>query len=103
MAQLSFPFHETKPPDFDGATYEPTQDKDRLSNALGRVYELLRDGRWRTLREIACYANCSESGASARIRDLRKEKFKADYPNKDIEAKRVEGGVWVYRMILEAT
>lgn len=90
-------------PEFDGKTYEPAEDKDRLSNALARVYDLMRDGEWRTLGEIARFANCSEAGASARLRDLRKDKFREMYPNKDVESRRVEGGLFFYRVILEAT
>jgi hypothetical protein len=103
MAQRSLFDIEPDPPDFDGVTYEPAKDKERLSNALSRVYDLMSDGNWRTLGEIARYADCSESGASARLRDLRKDKFKAMYPNGGMESKRVEGGLFFYRLLPEAT
>ena len=57
---------------FDGATYDPALDKERLETQLGKVYRLMRDGKWRTLAEIQAVAGGSEAGCSARIRDLRK-------------------------------
>lgn len=83
---------------FDGATYDPTQDGPRLNTAMARVYDLCKDGKWRTLKEIASAVGCSESGASARIRDLRKPKFAAQFPSGGVERRRVEGGLWEYKV-----
>lgn len=47
-------------------------DAARLKAHLQRVFDLLLDGRPRTLQQIASAVGCSESGAGARIRDLRK-------------------------------
>jgi hypothetical protein len=60
---------------FAGATYEPECDAERLGGQLARVRGLMRDGRWRTLREITEAVGGSEAGVSARLRDLRKAKF----------------------------
>ena len=38
---------------FDGSTYSPALDGPRLTSQLARVKELMSDGRWRTLQEIA--------------------------------------------------
>ena len=62
-------------PTFDGQTFDYSQDHSRLKTALERVAMLMRDGKPRTLREIADGAKTSEAGASARIRDLRKPKW----------------------------
>lgn len=62
---------------FDGATYDPALDADRLSKALGRVYVALASGGWWTLQQLAHAGQCSEAGAAARVRDLRKAKFGA--------------------------
>ncbi|HEX6038881.1 hypothetical protein [Longimicrobium sp.] len=35
----------------------------------------MADGKWRTVPELAVLAGCTEAGASARLRDLRKPKF----------------------------
>lgn len=85
-------------PEFSGVTYSPSLDRGRLQTALARVYRLMSDGRERTLAEIAQVVGCSEAGASARLRDLRKPRFQADYPNAGVSSRRRSGGTWVYRM-----
>ena len=91
-------FKEVTPePSFDGTTFDHEIDGDRLNNALGRVYRLMRDGEWRTLKQIAEQCGTSEAGASARLRDLRKEKF-ASLGVKAVDAHRVDGGLWEYRV-----
>jgi len=64
-------------PSFDGETYDPAKDKDRLKKQLGRVWDTMKDGKWRTLDEIrwVCGDGDSEAAVSARLRDLRKPKF----------------------------
>lgn len=60
---------------FDGKTYDPALDHNRLTKQLGRVFELMSDGKWRTLAQIALMTGSPEASVSARLRDLRKEKF----------------------------
>lgn len=60
--------------DFDGDTYEPILDFDRLSTQLVAVKTLMSDGHWRTLDEIASIVAGSVPSISARLRDLRKVK-----------------------------
>lgn len=80
------------PAAFDGSTYDPKRDGARLKNQLGRVYRVLSDGKWRTLREIANEAGCPEASASARFRELGQEGFITD-------KKHTKGGLWIYRMV----
>jgi hypothetical protein len=80
---------------FDGSTYVPRQDYQRLKGQLLRVFELMQDGKWRTLGEIADGAGGSEASVSARLRDLRKQKYGA----RQIQRERVCGGLWRYRMV----
>ena len=61
--------------EFDGDTYNPRKDKVRLTSQLSKVHHLMKSGRWYTLRGIADQIGASEASVSARIRDLRKEKF----------------------------
>lgn len=79
---------------FDGSTYEALHDQERLNSQLWRVFRLMRDGEWRTLAEIARETGGSEAGVSARLRDLRKERF-GRYP---VARRRVDGGLFEYRM-----
>jgi len=82
---------------FDGETYDATQDFKRLKSQLSRVFcALASEGKWWTLAELAHVAGGSEAGVSARLRDLRKQRFGAH----SIERKRHEdgSGLWVYRL-----
>lgn len=81
---------------FDGSTYDPLMDKDRLATLLGRVFSLMADGRWRTLAQIRERVGGSEASVSARLRDLRKRPFGAY----TVEHRRVAGGLWEYRLAL---
>jgi hypothetical protein len=37
---------------FSGTTYDPTQDHDRLTTQLNRVFDKMRDGEWHTIDEL---------------------------------------------------
>ena len=88
--------------DFDGVTYDPGKDQHRLNRQLGRVYDVLSDERWHTLKELKL--RCmhlrgdgkfdSEAGISARIQDLRKIKF----GRYRVDNRRIDGGLWEYRL-----
>jgi hypothetical protein len=87
---------------FGGVTYDPALDEERLTRQLGRVWELMVDGQWRTLREIAERVGGSEAGVSARLRDLRKPGF-GGYK---IERRRTGppfSGLFEYRLVLPAS
>jgi len=60
---------------FNGPVYDPAADKDRLTRQIGRIYQCMMDGRWRTLEEIALKTGDGESSISAQLRHLRKPKF----------------------------
>lgn len=81
---------------FDGPDVTP-EDAARLSRQLARVRELMLDGAWRRLPEIAEVCEGREQSASARLRDLRKERF-GGYT---VDRRRVEGlrGVFEYRVV----
>lgn len=83
---------------FDGDTIEPDIDNDRLSTQLERVRELMSDGQWRTLAEIASVVGGTEAAVSARLRDLRKERF----GSLKVDRRRVTGGLFQYRLDLSA-
>lgn len=60
---------------FDGDTYEPEHDQERLGTQLERVRGYMLCGRWATLSEISAVCGGSVASVSARLRDLRKERF----------------------------
>jgi len=80
---------------FDGRTFDGERDGERLSRALDRVRDLMRDGQWRTIAEVANLCGCSQSGAAARLRDLRKRKF----GRHKVPRRQVRPGLFEYRVI----
>lgn len=79
---------------FDGATYIPKRDYERLSGQLKAVFDVMKDGRWRTLKELGAAVEGSEAAISARLRDLRKDKYGAH----EVQREHIEGGIWRYRV-----
>jgi len=78
---------------FDGRTYSPDRDYARLTGQLLAVFELMKDGKFRTLSDISGQIAGSEASLSARLRDLRKDKYGAH----DVKRERIEGGLFKYR------
>lgn len=79
---------------FDGKTYEPAFDRKRLFRALRKIFDIMCDHDWHTIHELAQLCCISETSASARIRDLRKERFGSF----EVKAQRVNDGIWQYRL-----
>ena len=82
--------------DFDGETYDSMLDKGRLTSQLKRVHACLIEDRWWTLQEISKRTGDPEASVSARVRDMRKEKF----GHMNVLARRRKGGAgtWEYRI-----
>jgi hypothetical protein len=79
---------------FDGETFDPVRDAARLTAQLDAVRELMKDGQWRTLQQIAAAVGAPEASVSARLRDLRKERFGAW----TVERQHVGGGLFHYKV-----
>lgn len=81
---------------FDGDHYDPASDDARLTGQIRRVHEAMRDGRWRTLDEIAAVTHDPPASVSAQLRHLRKERFGAYL----VEMRSVAGrpGLHEYRL-----
>ncbi len=79
-----------------GETFDRRLDGKRLCGQQKAVYELMKDGRWRTLGRIAEQVGKSEAGISARLRDLRKPQF-GSY---QVDRRRVSNGLWEYRLVI---
>jgi hypothetical protein len=82
---------------FDGATVLQI-DTARLATQIGKVFELMRDGKYRTLAQIAAAAGCLETSASARLRDFRKARFGSH----EVVSRQVAGSplLFEYRLIV---
>lgn len=79
---------------FDGITFSHDRDGPRLNAQLRRVRDLMLDGRWRTLADIAAATGDPEASVSARLRDLRKPK----HGGYTVDREYVERGLWRYRI-----
>ena len=80
-----------------------THEAERLTTQYERVWEIMRDGHWRALWDIAIHTQHrfhkrdSEAAISARLRDFRKERNGAH----TVERRRRQvGNGWEYRVIV---
>lgn len=80
----------------DGRTYDHERDGIRLAEQHQRVFEVMKDGIWRSLSEIAARTGDPEASTSARLRDFRKARFGGHTVNR-----RHEGdGLWRYQLVV---
>jgi hypothetical protein len=75
---------------------DPVLDGPRLKTLEDRVWRLMQDYTWRTLREIVSACGGSEAGVSATLRRFRK----APYHSRVAKRRRGEprAGLWEYRV-----
>ena len=83
-------------PHFNGPEYVPQRDWKRLSTQLGRVFNCMKDAKWRTLHEIAEITEDPEASISAQLRHLRKDRFGSH----TVERKHMQGGLYKYRLLV---
>ncbi len=87
-----------RPYRFNGPDYEADADNARLTGQILRVFDLMRDGVWRTLGEISEATEDPQSSVSAQLRHLRKERFGAHTVNKRRRGNR-DAGLFEYQLI----
>lgn len=80
---------------FNGADYDAARDNERLTGQLSRVWELMKDSKWRTLAQIAKATGDPEASISAQLRHLRKPRFGAH----TVERNYLGDGLYEYRVI----
>jgi hypothetical protein len=90
-------------PRFAGVEYDPAFDQARLTKQIGRVWTVMSDGRWRTLRELSeatarfSRAGDPEASCSAQLRHLRRPKFGAYTVHRRARGDR-STGLYEYRL-----
>lgn len=82
-------------PKFGGETFDAAIDGPRLTEQLRRVIACVRDGKWRTLRQISDATGDPEASVSTRLRDLRKDSFGI---RAEVSKRRGPRGRWEYRV-----
>jgi hypothetical protein len=73
-------------------------DFDRLAAQTKDIFNLMKDGVWRTLAEIEAETGYPQAGVSAQLRHLRKLRFGGHTLRK---RRRPYGGAWEYKFIAE--
>lgn len=79
----------------DGRTYDDRRDRLRLNRQARMIYDVMIDGRWRSLADINHLTAEPEASISARLRDLRKPRFGSHL----VERRYIAHGVWEYRVL----
>lgn len=74
-----------------GQTFSLDRDGARLGDQARRVFEAMRDGEWRTLREISAATGDPEASVSARLRGFRDFGF-------TVEREYIRRGLHKYRV-----
>lgn len=77
----------------NGVVHDPADDA-RLMRQLVNVFRIVRDGRWRTLQEIADATGAPHASVSAQLRNLRKARFGGYTVNKRYKGR----GLWTYQV-----
>lgn len=89
---------EPNAPDFNGPNYDRDADHPRLARQHERIRDLMRDGQWRTLNEIAVATVDPPASISAQLRHLRKARFGSWIIEKRPRSERSRG-LYEYRML----
>jgi len=87
-------------PKFCGSNYDPKLDEKRLSGQMEKIFNLMKDGTYRTLKEIEKLTGYPQSSISAQLRHLRKPMFGEFIVNKQrrIGRKTRPTGTWEYAL-----
>lgn len=81
---------------YDGPEYDAKRDFERLQGQTQRVFDLMRDGNWRTLDAISKQTGDPHASISAQLRHLRKPKF----GEHKVERQHLGSGLYQYRVIV---
>ncbi len=84
---------------FNGSDYKPELDNLRLSYQLRKIFELMKDGNCRTLKQIEQLTNFPQASISAQLRHLRKPRFGSHQVEK-IRINDPEKGLFTYKLIV---
>lgn len=83
---------------FNGSDYEAKKDNVRLCGQIQRIFNLMKDQKWRTLKEIEEITKDPQPSVSAQLRHLRKERFGSHVVEK-INIGDPERGLFAYKLV----
>ena len=81
---------------FVGSDYVEERDEKRLKNQHYKVFNLMKDGKFRTLPQIADIIKEPHASISAQLRHFRKKSFGSHTVNKKYEG----NGLFSYQLIV---
>ncbi|HEY9684736.1 MAG TPA: vWA domain-containing protein [Oculatellaceae cyanobacterium] len=80
---------------FDGSTFDQQLDGVRLTKQLEKVYDLMKNGTWWSLAQLAARTGAGTASMGARVRDFRKAKFGGFKVNR----KHIGKGLHMYQLV----
>jgi len=86
----------TKTSRFNGADYKHKRDSARLTNQHNDIFNLMADGKYRTLGQISELTGHHESSVSAQLRHMRKPRFGSHQVNRAYKGK----GLYEYQLVV---
>ncbi len=86
-------------PHFNGSDYNSDRDDTRLNSQLTRVFDLMKDGEWRSLDQISKATGDPAASISAQLRHLRKPRFGSHTIDKHYQG----NGLYLYRLTCAST
>lgn len=86
---------------FGGKTYDRKLDKSRLSSHMERIWDVIRDGKERSPRQVRVEADLPpDCAVTSRLRDFRKKIFGGyNVPCRRAPSGGGKDGRWLYRYI----
>jgi hypothetical protein len=85
---------------FNGPAYDPSSDNARLTGQILRIFDLMKDGQWRTLSEINRATGDPQASISAQLRHLRKKRFGSHTVDRRSRGER-ESGLYEYKLTVK--
>jgi hypothetical protein len=82
---------------FAGSDYDKERDYRRLASQFKSIFNLMSDGNWRTLNQIAQSTGYPAASISAQLRHARKEKNGGHTVNK----KHLGEGLFSYQLVVK--
>lgn len=88
---------ERTKPVFAGSDVDMNRDAKRLTGQILDIYNLMKDGEWRTLGGIEAATGHGQASVSAQLRNLRKR----DFGLHTIEKRHLGRGLYEYCLIVD--
>lgn len=90
---------QNQPIRFDGPAYSREHDQARLTGQIQRVFDVMKDARFRTLDEIHELTGDPHASISAQLRHLRKARFGSHTVKRRYRGDRSRG-LYEYQLIV---